>query len=285
MVMYFLRELENKGTYPLQMLDQNARTDYARLQRLAVLTGASGGPFRSLLEQILAGGSVTSRLTEQFGVRSLSSEQQFVSLLYYLGMVTIAPGPTDTQELCLEIPNLVIRELQWENLAILLKDEIHYELDTNDLEAALRTMAVEGDIQPFLDLFHTRIVKALGLKDLRQLSEKALKLMLMTFISFSRLFHPLSEKEFAQGYCDLFLGVSTIAPAARYAWMLEIKYLPTDAGGAQVDAAVAQAEQQLDRYLSDARLVPLLTQGRDLKAGSLVFVGAKALHFRCREIS
>ena len=141
-------------------------------------------------------------------------------------------------------------------------------------------MAVDGDIAPFLSMFHERVVKAMGLKDLRQLSEKSLKLMLLTFVSLSRLFHPLSEKELAQGYCDLFLGVSKATPMARYAWLLELKYLPTDAAAQQIEDAFTQAAAQIARYASDTQLLPLLTQGRSLKAGALVFVGAREVLFR-----
>jgi hypothetical protein len=195
-------------------------------------------------------------------------------------MLTLGASPPDTTALRLEIPNRVIRELQWSHLALALKEQEGIELRTEDLEEALRRMAVEGEIAPFLDLFHARVVKAMGIKDLRQLSEKAIKLMLMTFISLSRIFHPLSEKEFAQGYCDLFLGVSPVVPVARYAWLIELKYLPTDAKPADIDAAFAEAEAQVARYASDPHLVPLLTRGRDLKIASVVFVGAQAVHVR-----
>src|SRR6185369_16623148 len=234
----------------------------------------------ALFEDILADGHVDSAIVRQFGVRSLSSRTQFVSLLYYLGMLTLGHPSPDQAEHRLEIPNLVIRELVWEQLAILLADTGGLTLDTSHLDAALRTMAVEGDIQPFLDVFHERVVKAMGVKDLRRFDEKSLKLMMLAFISLSRVFHPLSEKEFAQGYCDLFLGVSPLHTAARFAWLLELKYLPAGAKEPKIEAAFVQAAEQLARYTSDERLVPLLTQGQALKAGAILFVGAKKVLFR-----
>src|SRR5262249_49636150 len=161
------------------------------------------------------------------------SQTQFISLLYYLGMLTIGQAPLDTPPTVfgyrLEIPNRVIRELIWEHLAMMLKEEGDLAIDTRDIEAALVTMAMRGDIAPFLALFHTRVLAAIGVKDLRRFDEKAIKLMMLAFISLSRLFYPLSEKEFAQGYCDLFLGVSPLYPAAKHAWLLELKYLPAGA--------------------------------------------------------
>src|SRR5262249_60810113 len=105
-------------------------------------------------------------------------------------------------------------------------------------------------------------VSALGVKDLRRFDEKVLKLMMLAFISLSRIFYPLSEKEMAQGYCDLFLGVSPIYPGARYAWLLELKYLPASAKPAQIENAFAQAGEQVARYAGDERLRPRRTPGQ-----------------------
>jgi hypothetical protein len=280
MVLWFLLEVREERGVPRAMLDPNVRTDYGKLQRLGLLTGTGAAARRALLQTILSDGCAYGELVDQFGAKSLSSHDQFLSLLYYIGMLTLADQPADATPLKLEIPNRVIRELQWTHLALMLKEQEGLELDTRELEAALRNMAVDGDIEPFLQLFHERVVKAMGVKDLRQLSEKTLKLMMLTFISLSRIFHPLSEKEFAQGYCDLFLGVSPLVHVARFAWLLELKYLRTDAKPVEIEAAFEEAALQLARYASGRHLVPLLTRGRELKTGALVFVGAQAVSFR-----
>jgi hypothetical protein len=284
MVLYFLQQVSRERAYPADMLDLNVRTDYRNLQRIGSLTGAARDERRALIESILSEGGIQTALVRQFGVASLSSQASFLSLLYYMGMLTLAqpqPGISiGAVGYRLEIPNRVIRELQWEHLALLLKDEGNLTIDTRDIEAALQAMAFQGDIEPFLSLFHERVIKAMGLKDLRRFDEKSLKLMLLAFISLSRLFHPLSEREFAQGYCDLFLGVSPLHPAAKLAWLLELKYLPASAKAAQIEDAFAQAAEQVARYAQDERLVPLLTQGQALEAGILVFIGARKALFR-----
>ncbi len=280
MVLYFLKILRTRANWPDELLDPNVRVDYGRLQRLGLLSGAPSQGRRDVLSTIVAEGHIHGKLVEQFGARSVSTREQFLSLLYYIGMLTLSAEQDDTLSMRLEIPNRVIRELSWSHLAFMLEDEENLGLDVYLLEEALRVMAGQGDIAPFLEIFHTRVVKAIGLKDLRNLSEKAIKLMLIAFISLSRLFHPLSEKEFAQGYCDLFLGISRLHPLARFAWMLELKYLPTEAGKEAVEAAFAAAELQLARYSSDPHLLPLLTQGRPLKSGTLVFTGAQGVTFR-----
>ena len=280
MALYFLRELATRGRYPRHMLDLNVRTAYQQLQHIGALSGAAPELRRAVLEQIVQDGHIDSPLLEQFGFDPSSSRERLVSLLYYLGMLTLGDAPLDSAVTRLQIPNRVIRELHWEHLAHTLAEQDAITIDASALESALQAMGVRGDIQPLIDLFQERAVRAMGLKDLRKLDERSLKLMLMTFISLSRMFHVLSEKELAQGYCDLFLGDSGQVPGARYAWMLELKYLPTGAGEPAIDAAFVQAESQLQRYASDGALLPVLTRGRSLKAGSLVFLGAKEIRYR-----
>jgi len=173
MVLYFLREIVSYGRYPEQMLDLNVRTDYGRLLRLSTLSGSAGSDLRALLESMLTEEKITSRLVEQFGSRSMYSREQLISLFYYMGMLTFGPPRPGLSAPELVIPNRVIRELQWEFLALSVKDRERVWIDTMDLEKALSSMAMKGDIAPLLSQFREQVVKRLGSKDLRQFNEKA----------------------------------------------------------------------------------------------------------------
>ncbi len=280
LVLYFLRALVDQGEMPAQMLDANARTDYYKLHRVWAATGSSAGERRGMLESILSEGHVWAELIEQFGRSGPSSLDQAVSLLYYTGMLTLGQEPPRGRELRFDIPNRVIRELTWEHFAALLKEQDGLELNQHSIRAGLRALAVDGEMAPFLEAFHAQVVKAMSVKDLRQLNEKTLKMMLLTAVVLSGTFHVLSEKELALGYCDLFLSPSVSAPEARFAWMLELKYLPAAARPDEIEAAFARAEEQLHRYQSDTQLLPALTRGRQLRAGTLVFVSHKDVLFR-----
>jgi len=281
MVLYFLQELSDRGKYPEDMLDMNVRTEYRHLQRIGTITGADADERRALLETILSEGHIRTPLLKQFGRASLqSSPASFLSLLYYLGMLTLRDVPQDVIGYDLEIPNRVIRELQWEHLAQMLEETVHLAANLDTLQAALGAMATDGDIAPFLAVFHEHVLKAFSVRDTRQLGEKTIKLLLMTYASLGRAFHPLTEKEFAQGYCDLFLGASPRVSGARYSWLLELKVVKTGATPAGIEAAFAEAEQQVARYAADRALLPLLVGDRALKAGMLVFVGTKKVLFR-----
>lgn len=83
-----------------------------------------------------------------------------------------------------------------------------------------------------------------------------------------------------QGYCDLLLGLRGNASSNKYAWIIEAKYVKSNAKIADIDNAVQQGYEQIDKYAADKSLVQMLTLGKELKAGVLVFVGLKKVLFR-----
>lgn len=70
------------------------------------------------------------------------------------------------------------------------------------------------------------------------------------------------------------------APAAKYGWLIEAKYVKTDAPQEAIEEAVNQGFEQIQKYVSDKDLIAMLTLGHSLKAGVLVFVGLKDVFFR-----
>jgi len=281
MVLYFLSALDRSGEYPENMLDRNVRTEYGHLQRIGTLSGAAVEARLALLQRILSDGHIRTEIVDQFGVASVDDSQtHFLSLLYFLGMLTLGAEPRNPYGYDLEIPNRVIRELQWEHLALMLKDQAQVHIDVSQLREAIGAMAIRGEIEPFLTVFHTQVLQAFSNRDMRGLDEKTIKLLLMTYVSLGRAFYPLSEREFAQGYGDLFLSVSKSVAGANYSWLLELKYLKAGAKPAQIEAAFAEAEAQVKQYSTDPALLPHLLGDKQLKAGMLVFVGAKKVLFR-----
>ncbi len=96
------------------MLDRNVRTEYGHLQRIGTLSGTAVTERRALLQTIAGEGHIRSEIVEQFGVKSLASHAQFVSLVYFHGMLTLGASPRSVMGYDLEIPNRVIRELYGE---------------------------------------------------------------------------------------------------------------------------------------------------------------------------
>jgi hypothetical protein len=216
------------------------------------------------MDSLLIEGRVRSPLVERFGARRLYERHHLTSLMCFMGLLTI--GPSIEGETTMEVPNQVVRGLHWEELALLLREQAGVHIETLDLQAAVSRMAYHGEIDPFLALLRDGVLKVLSNRDLMKFDEKHLKMVMLTYLSMSPIFRPLSEKEFAQGYGDLFLALDQRFPDARYAYLIELKHLHGAAGDEEITAARDEAEAQLQRYLADQGLLPALTGGRALKA-------------------
>ncbi|MBK9264003.1 MAG: AAA family ATPase [Polyangiaceae bacterium] len=280
LVIYFLAAVSSTGGYPRQMLDLNVRTDYGRLHAIARAATERDTEMRELLEEILTNESVQSPLVEQFGTRISLDRARLVSLFYYMGMLTFSENAVETVEPQLVVPNRVMRELQWSYLALALEDHDHIKIDMTYVENALTKMSVTGDIQPFVKIFHDQVVKRIGLRELLKFDEQTMKLMLFAYVAQTQAFYLMTEKEFNQGYCDLLLGLRGIGTAAKHAWIIEAKYVKTDATENEIEAAIQQGFAQIEKYTADKDLVAMLTRGHFLKAGVLMFVGVKDVFFR-----
>ncbi|MBK9259290.1 MAG: AAA family ATPase [Polyangiaceae bacterium] len=280
LVLYFLGQLAKHGQYPRNMLDLNVRTDYGRLYQIARSTSAKDTDTRELLEEILTNESINVRLVEQFGTKLHIGREQVASLFYYMGMLTYADDAPPTGETKLVIPNRVMRELQWEYMSFALMEHDGLRISVDDMLAAMRKMAHQGEIQPLLDVFQEHVVKKLGLRETMTFNEQMMKLMLFAYMSLSATFRLRTEVEMAQGYCDLLLGVPGARASNKYAWIIEAKYVPTKATKTTIEKTVEQGYAQIDKYAADRDVIESLTLGRELKAGVLVFVGLKDVFFR-----
>ena len=280
LVLYFLRKLSQSGRYPDQMLDMNVRTDYGRLYAIAKAASGLETGTRELLDKILTNEYITTSLVEQFGTKLAFGPEQIVSLFYYMGMLTFADDTASMDEPKLVIPNKVMRDLQWGYMALALSDHDGIRIDTGLLASALRNMATNGDVQPFVEVFHSQVIKRMSNRDLMNFDEKTMKLMLIAYLSQTQVFRIASELELNQGYCDLLLGLRGDASPNKYAWIIEAKYVKTDATAEVIEKAVDEGYAQLDKYTADKALVAMLTLGHDLKSGVLLFVGLKDVVFR-----
>jgi len=114
---------------------------------------------------------------------------------------------------------------------------------------------------------------------LGKFNEKIMKLMLMAYLCQTRVFHVASELEMKQGYCDLLLGLRSATMRETFAWIIEAKYVAVKAKPETHQKALDEAYAQIETYISDQGLVKMLTLGREIKAGVMVFVGSKQIEW------
>jgi len=107
MVLYYLGCQVRNGHSPDEMVNPNTRTDYQKMKRLIQIDKLE--PERkSIIYQIAENGYVDSNIVPYFPASEIVKFENFVSLLYYYGMLTIT-GTTGFM-LRLGIPNNNVRK-------------------------------------------------------------------------------------------------------------------------------------------------------------------------------
>ena len=258
MVIYYIRNHVAHGTSPKQMLDANTRTDYKKLKRLVELDGMSERE-RGYIQQIAAEGSIVTDLHYSFPAERIFDEGNFISLLYYYGMLTIVG--TDLDKLILGIPNNNVRKQYYEYL--LSEYRPIYSIDTRNLDAAYKTMALKGDIKPALTLIAEAYKNTSSVRSSIE-GERNLQGFMCAYFSMTALYLIAPEVEMAHGYCDIFLMPDRKRyPEVAHSYIIELKYLTAKDTEATAEQQWAEAIDQVRRYTAD-RKVQQMTKDTEL---------------------
>jgi len=263
MVLYFFDLILSEEEITLSnIIDTNLKTDYGRLKRL-IQTEKS----RDALIQIAKDGSIVAEIIEKFSMDMMFNDDYFVSLLFYMGLITIKEP--HLSRVRLGIPNFSIETVYWEYIRRLTQESsLQMTVETQPLNEAIEAMAMEGDLHRYIDYVSQNAFSKLADIDLRHFDEKYIKILLLAYLFQSKIYVPMSEYETGSGYTDIFLQRNPQLPQVKYEWVLEIKYLKTT-DEKKLPQAQQEASEQLRRYIHAHRL-----EGRDdLKTAIVVFIG------------
>ena len=104
MVLYFVDNyIRNGGRVPDNMVEENIPVDYNKL-RMLIRKDKEFSHDASVIQTLVNQGFITGELKTGFPAEQIGSSNNFISLLYYFGMVSIAG--TYRGDIILKIPNL-----------------------------------------------------------------------------------------------------------------------------------------------------------------------------------
>jgi hypothetical protein len=265
MILFLFNQIQISGEQPTEIVDTNLKTDSGRLERLA-----GNERNREKLLQIVQDNGIFGDIVQSFSQNELENEKYFVSLLFYLGMLTV--GGVERGKTWLKIPNYSIKTLYWEYIIFHLQSQISKQLNDDALEESAQKMAYDGDFNAFLDFFATNYMPLFSNRDLMNFDEKYIKSMMIPAIFMSKYYFPVSEQENFGGYCDIYLQKHHSKPDIEFEYIFELKYLKTEASQSEKEAKFAEAFAQLEEYKKDPRFV---NRG-DVKFVAIVFQGKNA---------
>lgn len=286
-VLYFLRQYLEFQKIPQSLIDDNVLIDYNKLRHLIILdqegkTTANGN--FSMLKEIIESGLIHSPIKNRFPLAQLSDSENFASLLYYFGLLTIA-GSDEENNAILTIPNETIKRLYYDYIKETYEETGIFSLNLKQYSALMHGMAFKGEWQPLLHYLAQCMADAINLRDLMT-GERVIQAFLNVYLGLSNLYILHSERETNKGFAYLTLEPFLMQyPGLKYAYLLELKYLKVPSTQPEtspelihkIETLRLEAENQLHQYALDEKLKKTIGKTQLIKL-VLIFGGFRLLY-------
>ncbi len=281
MVLFFLDRINDSGRYPKDLIDMNVQTDYGKLRRIAMIFNSND----TINEVTLTEEVYLEKIVEKVSIQNLFSYDHFISLLFYMGLLTIDNTYTVSSGIKLKIPNYVVRKMYWDAVFSEMIRKNESSSKAMEILRAVDKMAQYGEITEFLDIISGSL-KQVSNRSLIKFEEKYIKLLFLFHVSISRLYVPTDEKELDNGYVDVCLERGSDWEHFKYDYIIEMKYIPQkDLKKKDYLSEVKEKGlKQLSGYLQ-SEYVKNKFKGRNLKAGLLIFKGKGSYEWEEIDIS
>mgnify|MGYP005930368043 CR=1 FL=1 len=269
MVLYYLQHRIAYNSAPEDMVDKNIRTDYKKLKMLVDIDRQNMGENRlSTIQEIVTTGEILVTLKTSFPADEMTFGDNFRSLLFYYGMLTISG--TYRGQLRMSIPNNCVRTQYYTFLLKYFQTES--AVDLSWFTRLLGNLAFDGEWKPFFDKLAEVYSINSSVRNLIN-GEHALQGFFRAFFSIADYYLMMPELEMNHGYSDILLIADRKKyPDIAHSYLLELKYAKQDASEAEVAKLRSDAVEQLERYSHD-RLLAAACQGTQLHRLVIVFRG------------
>ena len=269
MTLYFLNSYLQQQLPPEMMVDNNIRTDYNKLRHLVQIDKTFGAN-ASVIQQIIAEGSITAQISTSFPAEKMTDTENFKSLLFYFGMLSIQGVYRGTP--VLGIPNLTVREQLYTYLTEAYSRASIFDMDISSLSSLIMEMAYDGQWEPVFRFFSRELERQSAIREFID-GEAHIKGFLLAYLGLTQGYIILPEHESSKGYADFYMMPDLLhQPDIVYSYIVEVKYAHRDASDADIALLKRDAAEQLKRYATDEKV--LRTKGGTrLELITLVFKG------------
>ena len=253
MVCYYMSTLVDTGYRPDDLVDPNTMTDYGKLKRLIEIDSMEENRLKNIHE-IAEKGFIYGTLVSHFPAERIMDYYNFVSLLYYYGMLTI--GGVRGESLKLVIPNNNVRIQYYQYM--LDEYQTINALPIADLRTAYDGAALDGDWRPLVEFICKAYHDTTAVRQLIE-GERNLQGFMNAYLTLTNYYQVAPEMEFSHGYCDFFLLPNYLTyPMVAHSYILELKYLKTDATDVEAEKQWTEAVEQIKGYAADKKLQSML---------------------------
>ena len=278
MVLNFISNyIDNEYDIPDSMVETNIRIDYDKM-RMLIRHDKEFAHDASIIQQLVTQGFVIGTLNENFPAERINDPDNFLSLLFYFGMVTI-DGTYDGETKFI-IPNEVVRDQMYTYLLDTYKenDLVYDRYSKGKLESKL---AYDGQFKPYFEYIADCLKKYSSQRD-KQKGEAFVHGFTLAMTSQNKFYRPISELDNDGGYADIFLSpLCDIYKDMVDSYIIELKYSKSQTTDEQVKKLFEEASAQISRY-ADSDMVREAVKTTKLHKLVVIYRGAEMV--ACEEI-
>ena len=279
MVLNFLdKYIRNNYDIPKNMIESNVRIDYDKV-RMLIRHDKEFAHDASIIQQLVTQGFVTGKLVENFPAERINDPDNFLSLLFYFGMVTI-DGTYDGSTKFI-IPNEVVRDQMYTYLLDTYKenDLIYDSYNKGKLEAQL---AYHGNYKAYFEFIADSLKRYSSQRD-KQKGEAFVHGFTLAMTSQNQFYRPISELDNDGGYADIFLSpLCDIYKDMVDSYIIELKYCKTNTADEQLQVLFKEASAQICRY-ANSDIVKESVKTTKLHKLVVIYRGAEMV--MCEEVT
>ena len=243
MCLYFLSRYIRLGEIPDKLIDTNIASDYSKIGKMLDL--CKGENRLEILRKTVQGEPIVNTIIEKFNPAKEFTENDMISMLYYLGYLTISGEDLGKPELT--IPNKVMKEIYADYFMQMMDKEAEFRIDNNANQEILIQLAKEGRIDKIVEILKIYL-NNLSNRDLIKFDEKYIKLIFYCIAMNIKAYSTKSEMEVNRNYPDILL-VPRDSSKGYKAVMVEFKYIKKGEV-AKLEDKQKEAKEQIERYSS-----------------------------------
>lgn len=251
MVLYFVKNyIDNNGKAPRNMIESNIRIDYEKL-RMLIRKDKEFAHDASIIQTLVSQGYITGELKDGFPAANIVDSDNFVSLLYYFGMLTVSGTYKGKTKLI--IPNQVVREQLYTYL-LNTYNEADLSFNNHEKDELSSALAYDGVWQSYFDYIADCLKRYASQRD-KQKGESFVHGFTLAMTAQNRFYRPISEADTQSGYVDIFLSpMLEIYPDMSHSYIIELKYARYKDPESRVEELRAEAIAQTNRYADTDRV-------------------------------
>ena len=243
MCLYFLSRYIRLGEIPDKLIDTNIASDYSKIGKMLDL--CKGENRLEILRKTVQGEPIVNTIVEKFNPAIEFTENDMISMLYYLGYLTISGELVGIPELT--IPNKVMKEIYADYFMQMMDKEAEFRIDNNANQEILIQLSQEGRIDKIVEILKIYL-NNLSNRDLIKFDEKYIKLIFYCIAMNIKAYSTKSEMEVNRNYPDILL-VPRDSSKGYKAVMVEFKYIKKGEV-AKLEDKQKEAREQIERYSS-----------------------------------